>query len=175
MIKKIFKKIQMHGSSLLKSFSFEIGSRCQFEKVKFLAEKNTIKIGEKVIIFRKTELCATEKFPVKIGSNVFINQQCLIRPGTTIGDNVAIGPKCNLITDGHEIGSPLRRAGNATYSPIEIGNGCWIGAGVTILGGVKIGNGTVVGAGSLVNSNLEPNTLYAGVPAKRIRDLVVES
>ena len=46
-----------------------------------------------------------------------------------------------------------------------IGDGCWIGAGVRILGGVTIGPGTVVAAGAVVTKDLLPNVLAAGVPA----------
>ena len=51
---------------------------------------------------------------------------------------------------------------------IDIGNDVWIGYGVAITEGVTIGDGAVIGAGSLVNKNIEPYAIYAGVPAKKI-------
>ena len=50
----------------------------------------------------------------------------------------------------------------------EIGNDVWIGANVSICQGVHIGDGAVVGANALVNKDLEPYGIYAGVPAKKI-------
>lgn len=50
----------------------------------------------------------------------------------------------------------------------EIGNDVWIGANVSICQGVKIGDGAVIGACSLVNKDVEPYGIYAGVPAKKI-------
>ncbi|WP_372495087.1 acyltransferase [Nocardioides pinisoli] len=50
-------------------------------------------------------------------------------------------------------------------------NGAWIGAAVTVLPGVTIGPGCVVAAGSVVTADCQANGLYAGVPARRIRDL----
>ena len=50
-------------------------------------------------------------------------------------------------------------------------DGCWICAGCTILPGVTIGEGCVIAAGSVVNKDCAPDGLYAGVPAKRIKDL----
>ena len=44
-----------------------------------------------------------------------------------------------------------------------------IGSGSVILPGVKIGEGTAVGALSLVNKELEPFGIYAGVPLKRLK------
>ena len=46
-----------------------------------------------------------------------------------------------------------------------------IGANVTILPGVTIEDGVVIGAGSVVTKDCKSNTLYAGVPAKEIRNL----
>lgn len=56
---------------------------------------------------------------------------------------------------------------------VIIGNGVWIGAGATILPGTVIGDGCVIAAGSVVKGIVESNSLYAGVPAKKIRDLEV--
>ena len=54
------------------------------------------------------------------------------------------------------------------YGRITVEDNVFIGKGTTILRGVTIGQNTVVGAKSLVNKSLEPNSVYAGVPAKRI-------
>lgn len=75
------------------------------------------------------------------------------------------------MTDTHKIANSNRRAGESQFLPINIGDGCWIGAGSTILGGVTIGKGTIIGAGSVVNKDCEANSLYAGVPAKFIKRL----
>lgn len=171
MIKKIFKKVQMYGSGIILSFKFDIGKRCQFEKVKFLAAKKSIIMGDRVVILRKTELCANKDKPIIIGSNTFINQSCIIRPNTQIGSNVAIGPRCTIIFDSHEISTSEKRAGEVSYPLIKIDDGCWIGAEVTILGGVIIGKSSVVAAGTVVNKDIPSNVLVAGVPAKVIREL----
>jgi maltose O-acetyltransferase len=52
---------------------------------------------------------------------------------------------------------------------VRIGDRCWIGARATILPGVSIGDGTVVAAGAVVTKDCEPDALYAGVPARRLR------
>ena len=77
-----------------------------------------------------------------------------------------------LTTHTHEISSGKRRAERKTvFRPIVIGDGCWIGANVTILPGVTIGRGTVVGAGSVVVKDLDANSVYVGNPARKIRQL----
>jgi maltose O-acetyltransferase len=89
----------------------------------------------------------------------------------TLGNEVRIGMRTVIITGSHEIGPSARRAGAATSAAVKIGDGCWIGANVTILPGVTIGPGTIVAAGAVVASNCDADALYAGVPARRVRSL----
>lgn len=49
-----------------------------------------------------------------------------------------------------------------------IGNDVWIGAGAQILRGVTVGDGAVVAAGAIVTKDVEPYSIVAGVPAKKI-------
>lgn len=53
---------------------------------------------------------------------------------------------------------------------IEIGHNVWIARGARILPGVRIGNGAVVGGGSFVKRPCDAFGVYAGVPAKKLRD-----
>jgi acetyltransferase-like isoleucine patch superfamily enzyme len=53
--------------------------------------------------------------------------------------------------------------------PTKIGRDVWIGANAVILGGVTIGEGAVVAAGAVVNQDVEPGAVVAGVPARKIR------
>ena len=57
------------------------------------------------------------------------------------------------------------------YGRIIIKNNVYIGHNCTILRGVTIGENTIVGACSLVNKSLDANSVYAGVPAKKICSL----
>ena len=109
--------------------------------------------------------------PVTIGKGCFIQQCCTFfgRGGITIGDNVFIGPKVNLITINHDVNPDNR---SATYRrPIVIEDKVWIGINSTILPGVRIGYGAIVGAGSVVTKDVPAMTVVAGNPAKIIKTI----
>ncbi len=90
----------------------------------------------------------------------------------TIGKNVHIGPFVRIITGSHEVdANPLFRCGTHVPAPVLIEDGCWVGAGATILPGVTIARGCVIGAGSVVAKSTAPDGLYLGVPARRVREL----
>jgi len=89
----------------------------------------------------------------------------------TIGERCDIGMQVMLCTSDHQLSGPARRAGPSSGKSISIGNGTWIGTRVVVLPGVTIGEGCVIAAGAVVASDCEPHGLYAGVPARRIRDL----
>jgi len=109
---------------------------------------------------------------IRIGRNVFINQNCTMYDlaGLDIGDDVMIGPNVSIITSGHPI-SPSQRHTAVIAKPIRIERNVWIGAGATIIGGVTIGENSVVGAGSVVTRDVPSNTLVGGNPAKVIRSI----
>ena len=52
--------------------------------------------------------------------------------------------------------------------PVTIGPGCWIGTNATIIGNINIGANAIVAAGSLVNKDVAPKSIVAGVPARVI-------
>ena len=109
---------------------------------------------------------------VSAGSGTFINAGVFFDAGpTTLGRNVYIGPRVVLVTGRHSMGPAQFRAGQGRHTAIDIGDGCWIGAGAVILPGVSIGTGCVIGAGAVVTRDCDPDGLYVGVPARRIRDL----
>lgn len=111
---------------------------------------------------------------VKIGNGTFVGHQSIITGGAakiTIGSNCDISDRVSIFCGTHEFGDCTRRAGKDTGKDIKIGNGVWIGYGVLVLPGVSIGNGAIIAAGSVVNKNVEENTLVGGNPIRIIRKL----
>lgn len=110
---------------------------------------------------------------ISIGENSLINDFTYINSADkiTVGDNVLIAPFCHLTDRNHGTEKDkLIRVQKGNSAPIEIGNDVWLGSGVKVLKGVKIGDGAVVGANSVVTMDIPPYTIYAGIPARKIKD-----
>ncbi len=110
-------------------------------------------------------------YNISLGKNVFVNHNCsfLDIGGITIEDDVMIGPSVNITSENHPVDINTRRS--MVPASVLIKKGVWIGAGVTILPGVTIGENSVVAAGALVNKDVPPNQVVAGVPAKFIKNV----
>ena len=96
---------------------------------------------------------------------------CVIgaKNGIILGKNIWVGPHVSIISRNHSF-TDYSQYDNR--GPIEIGDNVWIGCNATILPGVKIADHTVIAAGAVVSKSItEPNTLWAGVPAKKIKDI----
>jgi acetyltransferase-like isoleucine patch superfamily enzyme len=109
---------------------------------------------------------------IRVGRNVFINQNCTMYDlgGIDIADDVMIGPNVSIITSGHPL-EPSQRRAFVIARPIVIERSVWIAAGATIIGGVTVGENSVVAAGSVVTRDVPPGTLVGGNPARVIRSI----
>lgn len=110
---------------------------------------------------------------LSIGEDTFISGPLYVDLGAAvrIGDWVRLGHEVMILTRDHQIGPPHFRCGKTVPKPIDIGDGAWIASRVTILPGVTIGRGAVVASGAVVTSDVPPDTLVGGVPAKILRTL----
>ena len=96
--------------------------------------------------------------PVTIGAETNIQENCTIHVSHNMP--VHIG---NNVTIGH----------NAVIHGARIGDNCLIGMGATLLDNAVVPSGCIIAANALVLSNaqLEPNSVYAGVPAKKVKEV----
>lgn len=135
----------------------------------------SIQFGNDINIDSFCRLVADKKSSIKISDGVSINRNVLInaRGGgeILIGKNVLIGPNVVIRSNNHiidDIGIPIKYQG-VTDGYIILEDDVWIGANVVILPNVRIGKGAVVGAGAVVTKDIEPYTIAAGIPAKKIK------
>lgn len=116
---------------------------------------------------------------VEIGDGCVIMMGSMINIGSVVGEgtmidmNVVLGGRATVGKNCH-IGAGAVLAGviePPSASPVVIEDGVVIGANAVVLEGVTVGEGSVVAAGSIVTEDVPPNTLVAGTPAKKIKDI----
>lgn len=107
---------------------------------------------------------------VKAGKNTWIGPYTILdgTGGLEIGDNCSISSGVHIYT--HNSVNWAVTKGKAHYErkPVKIESYCFIGPNSVIKNGVKIGKHSVVGALSFVNKDVEPYSIVAGNPAKKI-------
>ena len=150
-------------------------------KAQTVAVRN-VDFGEGVEIVEPCNL-----YDCKIGSHSFLGPFVEVQKGANIGkyckiqshsficDMATVGHHCFVghgvmfINDDFKSGEPAG-GDRSLWKPIEIGNQVSIGSNSTILP-VKVCDGCVIGAGSVVTTDLTIKGVYAGNPARLIREL----
>lgn len=159
-----------------------------------LAELQFKSIGEEVYISRKASIYNVRE--ISIGSNVRIDDFCILSGNINLGNNIHISAYTGLFAG--DVGIQLEdyttvssRCGiyaisddysgealaNATIpekyrkvykGKVTLNKYALVGSGTTILPGVIIGEGTSVGCMSLVKESLPSWEMYAGIPVRKI-------
>ncbi len=105
----------------------------------------------------------------KIGARTRVQSHTFICDLVSIGDDCFIGHGVMFVNDLFQTGGPA--CGDRTlYRKTRIGCGVSIGSNVTVLP-VSICDGAVIGAGSVVTKDISVKGIYAGNPARLIRQL----
>lgn len=139
----------------------------------------------------------TKIFYSIINGNVIIGDfTSLWGPNITLEGTIEIGSYCSIARNVsfqesyhnyHRISSYLiwKNVFNETSSnelitkgKISVGSDVWIGMNSSILSGVNIGHGAIIGANTLVNSDVPPYSIFAGIPGRvigyRFDDKIIE-
>ncbi len=110
---------------------------------------------------------------IRVGDGFYANFDCVILDcnAVTIGRDVKLGPRVQILAASHPIDPRVLETGRELAAPVTIGDDVWVGAGAIIGPGVTIGSGTTIGAGSVVTRDIPSNVVAAGVPCRVIRHL----
>ena len=138
------------------------------------SKHSAIYLGKNCIIQENVFFLLTKPNPkLTIGNNVSIGRSSIIaiKDHLKIGDNTEISANVFICDQSHgiEIGKLITEQ-KSKIEKVIIGEDVWIGTGSVILKGVTIGNGSIIGANSVVNKNIPENQVWAGNPAKFIRE-----
>ena len=144
-----------------------------FGKKRFLTHGNGLHLGANVRLWAPDKL--------QIGDNVYIGKDSLIECTATIGNHCLIANRVAFVGrhdhDFRQIGIPVRFSiwiGDLPSSAaireqeVVVSDDVWIGYGAILLTGITVGRGAIVAAGSVVTKNVEPYTIVAGNPAKKV-------
>lgn len=151
--------------------------------------------GSEVFISRKCSLYSPEH--ISLGSNVRIDDFCILSGhialgsyvhisafsalyganGITVSNFCGLSPRCTLLSatddfSGEHMISPMVPTAltHVTGGRITLKPFVQIGAGCVVMPGLTLEEGAATGAMSLIVKNLAPWTIYAGIPAKKIKD-----
>lgn len=111
--------------------------------------------------------------PGEVGSIGSIGRFCEFGPTSQVmsrGEHANDQPVNISFTGLPVMGPHFEALGLMPMRPIEIGSGVVISAGARVMTGVSIGDGAVIGASAVVTRAAEPFGIYAGVPARKLRE-----
>lgn len=138
---------------------------------RFLLRMTGCDIGANTTFHRKVVFFCFGR--LRVGESSTINYGCYIdaRGGVAIGNNVNISHDVKIYTMGHSLDSP---DAHTVSKAVNIDDYAWIFPNVLIMPGVNIGKGAVIYPGSVVTKSLDAYGIYAGNPARKIRERKVE-
>jgi putative colanic acid biosynthesis acetyltransferase WcaF len=114
------------------------------------------------------------KFPwrLTVGDHVWIGENAWLDnlAPITIASHVCLSQSIYLCTGNHDWSHPHF---NLKIAPITVQTGSWVAAGAMVGPGVTIGQGAVLSLGSVAGRSLDPMTIYAGNPARPIKQRVI--
>ena len=148
--------------------SFKIGKRFRFNSGKYFG------MGGR---WQECLFVATKSAQIIIGDNVGLTSVAIVsHERIIIGNDVKIGINTVIYdTDFHSLDARFRNQypesiEGVKNKPVTICDGVFIGGHSTILKGVTIGRNSIVGAGSVVFQSIPDEQVWAGNPAKYVRD-----
>jgi putative colanic acid biosynthesis acetyltransferase WcaF len=133
-------------SALLRIFGASIGENCH--------------IYPGARIWAPWNLVCEDVVAVADGAEIY--NPCRI----TLGSHCIVSQHAYLCGASHDYNDP---AFPMIWAPITIGAYAWIGARATVQMGVTVGDGAILGLGAIATRDLEPWSINAGIPARKIK------
>ena len=147
---------------------FQVGNNCHVGNNSSII--GNIKLGNEVFVHENV-LIRSFRYQISIGDRTTINRNTIIESQCTIGAKCSIAPNVVIVGANHIFADTTRsiKEQGSSSKGIIIADDVWIGSNSTILDGVHIGKGSIVAAGAVVNRDIPPMCIAAGVPAKIIK------
>jgi len=129
------------------------------------------RIGKGVHVYPSSKIWAPWNLVMDNHSCLAESVDCYCVDKIHLGAHATVSQYSYLCSASHDYTRPTMPL---TTAPILIGSGAWIAADAFIGPGVTIGEGAIVGVRSTVLKDVEPWTVVAGIPARKIKDRVLQ-
>jgi putative colanic acid biosynthesis acetyltransferase WcaF len=138
-----------HGwrASLLRAFGAKLGPHCRFYPASRIWAPWNLVCEDAVIVADGAELY--NPAPMTLASHAVVSQGAYL---------------CGATHDYNDPAFPV------IPHAMRIGRYAWVAARATVSPGVSLGDGAILGLASLAARDLEPWSIYAGVPARKVKD-----
>ena len=152
----------------------KIGNMTYIGKPTFIEGRKNIYVGNRVRIFPGIRMEAIGNGTISIGDNCAIEQNVHITSKDSnlyIGDNVTIAANTFITNLDHEyrdISKSVMEQG-CLLNSTSIGEGSFIGYGVSIQAGTKLGRHCVVGTGAVVKGEFPDYSVIVGIPGRVVK------
>ncbi|WP_086971916.1 acyltransferase [Vibrio coralliirubri] len=168
MLKKVTLKFLLIMVNIILRLVSSGSLKNKLEKKLYELNKETLKL--KNVTIGKNSIVYNTKFSYSSkGDHFYIGDDTTVTGATFLGHDAS---PCLFISDLMVKDEVYLSGSRRTYrNPITVGNKVFIGYGVVILPGVVIGDRVVVASGSVVTRDLPANAVYAGNPAKKIKNI----
>ncbi|KAI9132384.1 acyltransferase [Acaryochloris sp. CCMEE 5410] len=146
-------------------------TECFIDTDVIITNKYNFNAGSQSSIYHSCYIL-NEKGFFSIGNNSHLAAFCyvnVLQGSVSLGDDVAIGPGTKIIAYSNHYNFGKKVTAEKKTKDIVIKNNVFIGANCTILPGTIINENVIIGAGAVVKGELEENSIYVGIPCKKIR------
>jgi acetyltransferase-like isoleucine patch superfamily enzyme len=173
MVTKILTRL---FTSLLRLRGAQIGPKTAISYKTDIPRCSNIRIGARSTIYKGASIYLGQQGIFAMGNRSHLAPFAYLlidNNGLYLGDNVAVGPFCGFFCHSNAFADPnIPFCDTYLDGDIVLGSNIFIGAQCIILPHTKIEDNVIIGANSLVKGTLVSGYMYAGSPAKKIKELV---
>ena len=133
---------------------------------RILARRIFRKCGRNFKAFHQVKL--SFGYNMEVGDDVVVHREVLLddRGGIRLGNGVSVSDFVNIYSHSHDVVE-----GREIDTPeTVIGDGVRITYHATIMSGVHVGSNTMIGSFGMATKSMDPNSIYVGIPAKKVRE-----
>ena len=164
--------VRGNGSAIAATLRrWHYGTPCTIDTNVYIRSVRNFEAGKQSALYHACYIHnAYGKF--RIGANSHMGAFCFVNVcygNVTIGDDVAVGPGTKIIAYSNHYEAGKKVTDLRVTRDVVIGNNVFVGADCTILPGSVVQDNVVIAAGSVVKGELESNSVYGGVPCRKIK------